>query len=267
MPTPEFLLQTAAKHGQAEALRLVYDLLPRNSSIPQHPWEPNVPGGVRLDQILSKWRIYEDDIIHSALEGSNPLGIFKLFAEYGMKPDHNLDRAINTTACAIAVNNVDLVKFFLAPGANLTGRYLQPEDTYLGAAARRPQPDMLKLLLEHGSKLEGSQALRQAVERGQIGNAEIILDKGADVNETFTQHDFLAGRDSVWGCPLHFAISPAFPGAPDRQASKPEVVRFLLSRGAKPELRNEQGKTPLRLAVEEDEEAVIRVLNECGADE
>jgi len=260
MPTPQFLLQTAAKHGQAEAIRLVYNALLKDGRNPQHPWELNIAGGVHQDEIPPKWCIYEDGVIHSALEGSNPLAVFKLFAEYGMKPDHNLDRAINPTAHAIAMNNVELVRYFLAQGANPTGRYIQREDTYLGAATRHPQSYMLELLLEHGSKLEGSQALRQAVERGQIRNAEILLDRGADVNETFTQYNFHEGRDKVWGCPLHFAISPW--ESQVRGASKPEVVQFLLFRGAKPELRNGQGKTTLDLAVEEKEEAVVRILSD-----
>lgn len=267
MPSPEFLLQIAAKHGQAEAVRLIWELLPKDSRFSQYPWEPKVPGGVRFDQIPQKWRIYEDGIIHSALEGSDPLGFFKVFFEYGMKPDHNLDRAINTTARAIGMNDVNLVKFFLSQGAKPTGHYLSPDDTYLGAAARRPQSEMLKLLLGSGSEVKGSQALRQAVERGQIRNADILLDVGVNVNEVFTKRDQLAGQDNIWGCPLHFAISSSRSEAPDRQASKAETVRFLLSRGAKPEVRNGQGKTALQLAVEENEDEVVRILNDCDAKE
>ena len=269
MPSPEFLLQTAAKYGQTEAVRLIWELLPKDSRFSQHPWEPKVPVplDVRLHQKPRKWRIYEDGIIHEALEGSDPLGIFKVFFEYGMKPDHNLDRAINTTACAIAMNNVNLVKFFLSRGAKPTGHYLNPDDTYLGAAARRPQSEMLKLLLESGSEVKGSQALRQAAERGQIRNADILLDVGVNVNEVFTERDRVARKDNIWGCPLHFAISSSSAEAPDRQASKAEMARFLLSRGANPEVRNGQGKTALQLAVEENEDEVVRILKDCDAKE
>jgi len=55
-----------------------------------------------------------------------------------MEPHYNLERAYNTTACAISSGKVDLVRFFLSKGAKPTGRYLQSEDTYLGAAARLP---------------------------------------------------------------------------------------------------------------------------------
>ena len=58
-------------------------------------------------------------------------------------------------------------------------------ESYLGEAARRSSPDMLNLLLKHGSQIEGSQALGQAVQYGQIHNAEILLKHGADVNEVY----------------------------------------------------------------------------------
>jgi len=144
---------------------------------------------------------------------------------------------------------------------------MSPDDTYLGAAARRPQSEMLKLLLDSGSQIKGSQALRQAVERGQIRNADILLHVGVDVNEVFTKHDLFSGKDSVWGCPLHFAISSWCSNSPDRQASKAETVRFLLSRGAKAEARNGQGKTAQQLAVEENEAKIVRMLNNCDAEE
>ena len=93
------------------------------------------------------------------------------------------------------------------------------------------------------------------------------MDVGVNVNEVFTKRDQLAGKDNIWGCPLHFAISSSRSEAPDRQASKAETVRFLLSRGAKPEVRNGQGKTALQLAVEENEDEVVRILNDCDAKE
>jgi len=69
MPSPDFLLQIAARHGQAEAVRLIWDLLPKDSRFPQHPWDPQirVPRAVRLGPIPEIWQTYEDGIIHEAL--------------------------------------------------------------------------------------------------------------------------------------------------------------------------------------------------------
>ena len=96
-----------------------------------------------------------------------PLDIFIFFFEYGMRPNHSLERAGVLIGLAIEMNKVNLVEFLIQQGGNPTGYYgIFREDTYIGAAARRPSSDMLNLLIESGSKLEGSQALRQAADHG-----------------------------------------------------------------------------------------------------
>ena len=269
LPTPEYLLSVAAKNGQAQAIRVVFDSLPKYSERPRYPWDPDFPPGVFLAQIPEKWTVYEFMVIFSALEGSDPLAVFKLFFEYGMKADHNLERAINPTACAIANGDLELVKFFLSKGANPNGRYIQPEDTYLGAAASLPQLDMLRLLIEHGSKLEGSQALRQAVQNGRIDNAKLLLSQGVDVNEVYTRFDYIEDKEQAWGYALHWAIirtPKCWRQAWQKPASKADTVDFLLSRGANPKLLDGEGETPLQLAVAADEGEVIEVFREYGVE-
>jgi len=264
MPTPQYLLQTAAENGRPEAIRLVFDTLPNKSQRPHHPWDPSIPAGVSFSHIPEKWEISENSIVFAALEGSDALSVFKLFFEYGMEPDYNLERASNTTACAISYGKVDLARFFLSRGAKLTGRYLQPEDTYLGAAARLPEPAMLKLLIEHGAKLERSQALRQAVQNGQVHNAKVLLELGVDVNEVYTRYNFPERKHEIWGSSLHWAVMGTPLERQERQASKAETVRFLLSSGAKVEVLDGAGRTPFQLAVEKGEHGVIDVFEEHG---
>ena len=269
MPTPEYLLQVAAKNGQVEAIRLVFDSLPKNSGRPSYPWDPETPPGVFFASIPDKWKVYEFCIVHAALEGSNPLGVFKLFFEYGMEPDFNLERAINTTARAIANNHVDLVEFFLSQGAKPTGRYLQPEDTYLGNAAALPAIEMLKLLIKNGAKLEGSQALRQAVQNGRLENAKYLLNLGADINEAYTYMNYIEGKEVPYGSPLHWAIKKT-PWVWREEWQKPtsqaETVRFLLSRGAKPDSLDKKGRTPFQIAAKKDLQEVIGVFKEFGVE-
>ena len=263
MPTPRYLIQTAAKNGHVEVIRLVFESLPKDPQRPHHPWDPPTPADVFFSQIPKKWKIYENSVVFEALVGSDPLSIFKVFFEYGMAPDYNLERACNTTAVAIASGKVELVRFFLSKGAKPTGRYLQPEETYLGAAAGLPEPDMLKLLVEHGAKLEGSQALRQAVQHGQVRNAQILLDLGVDVNEAYTRYNFMAEKHEVWGSALHWAVMGTSYGF-QKQASKADTVRFLLSRGAKADTLDGAWKTPFQCAVEKDEHGVVDVFKEYG---
>ena len=262
VPTPQYLLQTAAKSGQAEAVRLLFDLIPHESRRPGKPWDPYIPDGVTSDQIDRKWRLYEDGVTYSALEGSDPIKVFHVLLDSGMTPEYNLDRAVSPFAGAVARNSVGLAAFFLSRGAKPNGCYGSETDTYLGAAARRSSSDMLNLLIKHGAKVEKSQALRQAVQYGQVRNAEILLGLGADVNEVYTKMNHSTGKDE-WASPLHFAIK----GGPlhlDRQSPKPEVVRFLLAHRANPDVRDSEGRTPFELAVENHEEDIGGVFKEHG---
>ena len=259
VPTPQYLLKTAARNGQAGALRMAYESLPTNSRC-RHPWDTMMLRGVDFDKVPDKWSIYEDDIIKWAIEGnSNPVDIFKVFFEYGMEVDHSLGRDQNTTAYAIVQNKVDLVKFLLSQGAKPDGKvYIHPEDSYLGSAARYPQSDMLKLLLVYGSRLEGSQVLRQAALWGQVHNAKILLDAGVDVNEVFMKYNYSDDTWKPWGCALHFAIHGL--SHDWRQNFKSDMVRFLLSRGAKLEVVDGEGNTPLQIAEKLNEESIIQIL-------
>ena len=266
LPTPQFLLQTAAKNGHAGVIRQVFESLPKSSGHARHPWDPAIPAGIYTSQIPKKWRIYEDGVIISALEGTDPLPVFKLFLEYGMEPDHNLDRAINTTAFAIAGGKVDLVRFFLSKGAKPSGRYLQPEDTYLGSAARQHDPGMLELLLENGAELKGSQALRQAVQNGQVENAKILVALGEDVNEKYTRWNYVDRKEEVWGTPLHWAVMGTPLERQDRQASKADTVRYLLSVGAQADGVDGLGKMPRDIARENGEDDIVDVFTKCGTE-
>ena len=264
LPTPQYLLQTAAKHGQAAALRQIFSSLPASDQRRGRPWDPELPPGIYSPKVPEEWPIYEHSVIHSALEGSDAISVFKVFFDYGMKADINLERAINPTACAVARNNVALVRLLLEHGAKSTGHCLQAEDTYLGAAARQDGSEMLQLLIQHGANLEGSQALRQAVQSGKLANAQMLLDLGADVNEEYTKWSIDTRKDEIWGRPLHFAIKGTPLNVRGRSASKEETVRWLLARGAKTDVLDEEGKTPLQFAIEREEEGVVKALKEHG---
>lgn len=201
---------------------------------------------------------------YSALEGSDPIKVFRVLLESRMTPNYNLDRAGSPFAYAVRRNNVDLAAFFLSRGAKVNECYGSQTDSYIGAAACRPSPDMLKLLIEHGAKYEGTQALRQAIQYGQLTNAEILLGLGADVNEVYEQRDHSLEKDER-DSPLHLAVK----GGPlnfRRQSSKPEVVRFLLAHGANPDVKNGDGKTPFDVAVQDHAEDIMQVFREHGVD-
>lgn len=245
LPTDQFLLQTSAHEGQTECLQFLLNQLPGCVNT-QKKWDPPIPIEITFRDIPKKWRIYEDGVVHEAISGKDPVGIFQVLFDHGMSVDINLERAISPLAEAVARNQPELTKFLLSKGANPEQHYTFDKDTILGAAARLPKPEILTMLLDHGARIEGSQALRQASEYGRIRNAEILLQRGADVNERFTKSDYDASMRSVevlWGYPLHFAVEGGALnyGVVDSQT---DMVRYLLENGARVDLVDGLGETP-----------------------
>ena len=81
----------AARNGQAGVVRHLFDTLtecPKNT-----PWDSSLPKNLAYDEIPAKWQVYEDGVVHTAIEGTNPIEIFKVFFDYGMSPDYGLGRA------------------------------------------------------------------------------------------------------------------------------------------------------------------------------
>ncbi|KAN0098923.1 ankyrin repeat protein [Hyaloscypha variabilis] len=259
IPTPQYLLQEAAKNGQAEVVRYLFVTLPECRH--RKPWTPRLPEGVTWNSVPRKWRIYEDGVIIDAIEGKHPIKVFEVFFDYGMSANYNLDRAISPLARVIG-RKIDFTRFLLQKGANPNGRYIFEKDTFLGAAARLPTPDMLNLLIQFGARLQGSHALRQAAQFRQICNARRLLELGADVNEVFTRPVYdtpYVEQEAIWGCALHFAIKGGELNVPI-QDSPAEMVQFLLDNGARTDILDGDGKTPLQIAQVTRQRDVIQVF-------
>ena len=244
-------------------VRYLFDSLPDCRR--QRPWAPTFPNGINWNNIPQQWRIYPDGVIFDAIEGTNPIKVFEVFFDYGMSADHNLERAISPLACAIQYSNYEFAEFLLQKGANPNGLYMRGEDTFLSCAACSSTPDMLNLLVQHGARLRGSQALRQAAQCCRVNNAKRLLELGVDINEVFTRYDYssIPSRKVNCGCALHFAIK-------GRQLHKPitdsptEMVRFLLEQGAQADILDGDGKTPLQVARKARKRDIIQVFQEYG---
>jgi hypothetical protein len=100
-------------------------------------------------------------------------------------------------------------------------------------AAKKKNPEILRLLIEKGADLEGrdpneTSPLAAAATAGQEENVEILIAAGADLN----------CRDSNGLTPLAWASLQGFP----------KIVEILLSRGADLNVKSKDGKTALRSA-------------------
>lgn len=266
MPTPTYLLQIAARDGQAEVVRYLFDTLLECRL--RKPWSPAIPEGINSwNDIPRKWRIGEDFVIFNAIEGTDPIAIFQVFFDYGMSPNYNLERMISPLALAIP-NRLELAKFLLEKGANPNGHYTFVEETFLCAAARAQKPDMIDLFIKHGARIQGSNALQDAAAYRRICNAERLLELGANINEVFkkTEHAPISepnvySRDIVLGSALHCAVKGGTLNFPVTD-SPADMVRFLLERGARTDIVDGNGKTALQVARRAGMRDVIKVFEE-----
>jgi ankyrin repeat protein len=125
--------------------------------------------------------------------------------------------------------------------------------TPLSHAAERGHLGVAKLLLEKGAEVDlsdchqGMSPLAHACHRGYKAVVTLLLDHGADVNF----RGRLSGRS-----PLSYAAQRGHLG----------IVELLLERGAEVDPKSEDGTTPLSCPAEEGHEAVAAFLLENGAD-
>ncbi len=98
--------------------------------------------------------------------------------------------------------------------------------------------------LAHATGAHKLPVLYHAAVRGQISAAEVLVAHGADIN---------AGRGK--NTALHAAV---FFG-------QPEMVRWLIAQGADVNAPDFQGKTPLVIATQLDNAAIVQTLKQAGA--
>jgi uncharacterized protein len=155
---------------------------------------------------------------------------------------------------AARTGNPDVVKALLAHGASVNAKEGWKGQTALMWAAAESHPAVVKLLIEHGAEVNvrstswdfkdtkgtngnanvyypkgGLTPLLFAVRQGDLESVKILVEAGADVNET----------DPVKISPLVVAINNA----------QYDIAGFLLEKGADPNVADSTGKTALYAAV------------------
>ena len=122
------------------------------------------------------------------------------------------------------------------------------------AAAERGDLDLAELLLKHGAKVSGTGALPGAADRGHFSMVEWLIDHDADLNEIGV-HDYGDRRKAKFeGTALHKAVAKG----------NVDLARRIVDRGARTDVEDPMGRTPLVRAKEEDQEEAMRYLESMG---
>lgn len=135
-----------------------------------------------------------------------------------------------------------LVKWFLEHGADPNIHSDRDGVSPLDIAASISTTAVIALFLEHGARVENSNALHAAA-RGRSGIPMMgyLLDQGVDINALEHQHNpeyFERRKHFGFGTALHCAA----------QRGSKERIQYLLERGADREIKNTIGYTPAQWA-------------------
>ncbi len=164
---------------------------------------------------------------------------------------------------AFLLGELDKAKSIYAEGKVDLGR--PDEDsgfTYLHIACRLGLTDAARWLLDAGADVDAPVALIDCEDDDEVGATPLLvtLDSIARSRRELVEMLLEAGAN------LHRADLHGR-GAVHRALESPELLDFVLERGADPNLRDRNGETPyMRAALMENEEAMAR-LEEAGASE
>jgi len=154
---------------------------------------------------------------------------------------------------AAARGDVARVRELIAAGGDVNWQNARKDSAFLVAGARG-HTEVVKLTLEAGANLKstnryGGTALIPACHYGHVETVKVLLDTRIDVNHV---------NDLGWTALLEAVILGD--GGPSHQ----EIVQLLLRRGAKANLADREGVTPLAHARKRGYVEIARLLSLAG---
>lgn len=149
----------------------------------------------------------------------------------------------------------EIVKWFLDHGAN-PNKASSGWPSPLEQAASTASLSVIRLLVQYGGRIHPSNVAPWTAKGSKSGRMEVLayfLEQGATVNDVeyqFDQSIFKQHWRRSFGTALHHA---------SRRGNE-EMVRFLLERGARLDIKNSMNKTAVELAEEGGHESIVSIL-------
>lgn len=158
---------------------------------------------------------------------------FKLLSEYNPKIlTRDISHTGNALAHAVWGNNIPLASFLLTHGNDPNECRFMSRPPIAPATYLRHH-EIIKLLIQHGARINDTHALFMAVESGCVDTLRLLAHtKGVDIN--MAQPGKWLEEELVPGPVLHLAV----------QTKNSKMVRVLVKElGADPLVKDEDGKT------------------------
>jgi ankyrin repeat protein len=166
----------------------------------------------------------------------------------GMRPRKGYRSAIY--GCAGIANNPAITSLLLERGAD------PDDDETVYHAVYHPDHSCLRLLVEHGAQVDGTNALPAMIGGGDVEGVRLLLSGGADPGRPFD------ASTAPIGCLPDRTVNPLPAAAADDSAA---VIEALLSAGADPNMPGRDGRSPVRRAMRRGKPDVVEVLLHHGA--
>jgi ankyrin repeat protein len=143
-----------------------------------------------------------------------------------------LYEAVRQGRTGVAAALLDVGADPFRPNQNPDMQVLGYHKSMLSFAAFHRGPHMTEMLLARGLPIAGSGALHTAATLGQLDTMRLLMQHGADVNETLPTW-------SNW-TPMHFAA----------KRGQIEAMKLLEENGAHSDVKDKEGKTPAQVLEE-----------------
>jgi ankyrin repeat protein/L-ascorbate metabolism protein UlaG (beta-lactamase superfamily) len=184
--------------------------------------------------------------------------IARILLENGAKVDAKTEHGETPLSWALNSNCVDVATLLIEKGAKVKHR-TESNRTPLHNAAQRGTVAIAELLLEQGAEINAlDDAGWTPLTMGAMANLDIVkylIIKGAEVNPAIC-------TDKVSKCCIPNPTTPLHMAA---RHGKIDIAKALIDNGAKMNVVNENGLTPLHEAVARNEAAMVDYLISRGA--
>lgn len=244
------MLAIAAENGRVDIMRYLMTNMPDCINARQR-WSPKLP--YPREQLPQQWKDTDWEIVVERAVESSHIPVVQLLLDQGMEVDYVLDRIGTILYLAIVGQDAAMARFLLDKGADPNEACFPTLQSYLSLAAERPSCEVLIQLLDHGAKIPGSQALLAAAKAGNLAAAEVLLVRGANVDEVVLWN-LLGDEPLNLGTALHGAA----------EHGKTDMVAFLLKHGARTNLKDGDSMTARDIAEKHGKIDVIKMLDETA---